>query len=1762
MAENESVTSDETKKVSDDSDSSDSSGNESKQRLLEDADLTRPASKENTASTESRTAEQKKEQTPETAALGNLLAERKSEQQRAEQQRIQERTDRSLPQLVLTDFRAMVQRASASSQTAAPEKRSEKNESERRSESNLDDPNKKSEGEQRAYQILADQIKEAIRRGDQKQIRDILEPLSKAERDAIAAAYQQKHGNNRTDALASDLRSMGGDQSERLSNLLKGDGTRADDAARLALEFHNLNSGDKSAELRIREILSTQNAEDNRKLAQEYERLTGKKLSDVFKDSKLSEATKEALPFLMKGTDRSVEDNKALARMGLRSNDIQLLELGLRGSQPNVVKAREELNNDRDFVQQLNNTFKNDAVARDILRGGRISLETIANLNNGSGLFGSSNRLNLEHALRNATPDERRAYAAGRELDLEIKKTGQTPELSEQQKRDLEFFKRTQAALESIVSGRAPSSDIHSTEQPDAARIMRDKLGLKDSDEIRRLATDPNFKKEVESRLPTNPEERALLQSLIDRAAKGENIDRLSPAEQLLHEKVSGASPYRRLLTAEQMLQADPEMRERLRRLNANPGYEPVFTNAADYQRWHMQKAQDIALLNVIKGAASDASSRADHSAVRGLDPVGRSVSQLLGSGRLDALSAASLGMPADIVRDRLATADERTRNFVEQRFGSTYGPDAQERQNAEVSRLEDLLLRGGSLAGTLAAVRGKPEDLLRAIESMSPEDYERGRNPELAAQTRRDIERALNSPNVSPETRARALELYDQKVAADTYAASLDVRRSPLLVDSSNKVGLVESVASMSPRDQLRYREDPDYRRQVDEKIQKDLGGEQRLFAQSMLERLRNEGRLPTVEQMSPTERLLYRSITGGDKFQMLKDLETVLSDPEARARIRAARPGSGTELDLAIRNIALDVSTGLTGQEGSRVGFARVFDGLMREGKISDIDYVRLPLPASDRIARIASLERTEPQAAAALMALVVGRDPQMQKVLENIRSQNGEVKLSERIAAGDIKDLNSLRRELASMTPEQIKALREEYANKYGRSLDADVLAKMPEKDRTGAVAALAGGRGDGRQYYFDSLGRLADSSTGYAPDGTEATARRQLQIYAEQLQRAAFEGRNLTPQDQEILRRAFEQALSEFKGSKEEYAQRLLRYGEAAVLVAGALLISAASAGALSPAALAAIAAAGTTLTPAARVAVLKFVEGKDFHNDPNRMLKELGIGLVEGALAFGPFAIDAAIALAARSAAKAAETVRATYGLDQVARTQLDEALRKPMEEALKAGRRLTEEETIAALRAAGVSEDRIKTIAPTVMRDSNAALEQSAFQQRLAERTRSRIDAPVTPVREMSPEDGLRQLLRTGIDDLQREVGGKLPEVKARLEAAQAAFRRGDINDAKKLINEYLEAVGQKTLGFGSMINDTVRLRNLEKALNEGAQRIKNLESLFTRQRVGADGSIELLSGEDIAKIIKDDLSYFNRNGNFANPETIARLQNLLSDKAIDARVLASTFNAISRREFTDEQRVRFLLTEYKDKTKDMAAFQRNLPTLERQLSEAGLGQAEAQRLLALMKKELDVLRQGRGVLDVTGAGSRLAHAFETKPDLQAIREAAKKLEFPSEQARENFIKSANEFFSKAGNNGDHGFQVLRGADGNYSLVRMQPGNTERDSLKVFMQPLKSNGEISSLPGRSATDDQSLHLLFRRSDNGNGEFTLVEIKQGSTKKELGTEGNRILYQREPREEPFVNPNAVEDYLRLGNWRSMEEMRQYLNRLVRGVQYPS
>ncbi len=1178
----------------------------------------------------------------------------------------------------------------------------------------LDDPTR---------QVIAQKLHDALNDKDKDRAERILSTLSEDDRKALTSTYQQKFNNQGPDALLNDIKKLGGSDAEKLIAILNRKDDHTNDAGQLAYELQRLRDGNKDSDKNIREIFSTLRSDQIQQLDADYRAVYGKSYIDAINETpNVSEETKQALKILQKGIDnRTAADDVTLAQMAVQNKDMSLLAIALRGSDNSAMAARLTLQHNPDFVQQLNDAFgKDKRIANDILQQGHISLETIADVNN-AGYFGGSNKKNVELALENASPEERRRYAHGRELELRFQSGWQGPLLPEDQS-DRDFYVKVHRALENLSTGQSPAPDLYNETKPDIGRYLQDKIGLSTAD-YERYRTDEGFRKSIDDKAGKLKDADAVLtQDLLKRLKNGENIQELNPLDKLLYDRAMHASPQRIMLDAEALIQSDPQLRDRLKRINSDPTGVPN----GDRDQW----LQDRIVNGIIKQAIYDGYNK------NGLNQGGSADSwifNLLDKGKWGPWELAELGFPRDIIESRYDGAKKNDVDAANQLIDQRE-PDRQHTVN-DLTKWEDKLIRGGSLISELSD-HHKPEEIYSAIEHLSETDYRRGHDPKLNPAFRQDLERALNSFNLDPNVKQRALDLFDSKVGASSYELSQEVHRSVLDVSKDNKNGMIESIYFMSPAEQVRYRTDEAYRKQVDDKVSKELDDAHKFLAQDLLQALKETGKIPRANELNPQDKLFYDSITGASAQQLYKDLEVVLQDKNLRDQLKKdGRLNSSIGLGwnqrdedprvFAIAGVMAGTFGRILNEGQSRrpsgafsVGsdpqpfFAR----MLQDGKLNLDDKIWMGFPRTDVLSEIAKQPKDKQEDY--LYRLQLTDDNQI-KFAKSIIERGGNIDLADRLrsfAVGDGTKYGDFKADLQKLDPAALQQLKQDYAKRYGSDLDDDFLRKVDGKEKSNYATLLTPVHSDGRQFYFDALGRLQHSDSGYSPDGTLQTAQRSLQLYAEALQHYQLDGRNLSAADQAQLMQFFEESLQQYKDSKKDFAEKLIQFGEGALFVASGILAIAASGGTLAPEVVLAIGAAAAALDPVARIAVLKAVEGNDFDGSTANILKQIGLGVVDGALNFAPIVGGAAIEISGRAAAAAAAKTAAGVGLDEAAAASLKANLEPVLADAVKQGRaRLTEAEVDQILAKSGITGEKAQAARNALLKESQASAEGEVF---------------------------------------------------------------------------------------------------------------------------------------------------------------------------------------------------------------------------------------------------------------------------------------------------------------------------------------------------------------------------------------------------------------------------------------------------------------
>jgi hypothetical protein len=1314
--------------------------------------------------------------------------------------------------------------------------------------------------------VVADTLHDALKGKNESKAETILTTLSAEDRTALAKVYAEKfdsHSQGST-AIMRDISALGGADAQKLIAVFNRRDGHTNDAGQLAYDLQGLKAGDKSADQQVRDLFAVLNHEQMAQLAKDFRNAYGRSFTDSINSTPgISDETKQALGILTKGTDqRTASDNVALANLAIANKDMDLLQIALRGDDLAGTASLLTLQKNSDFVQRMNDAFgDNKNIANDILQEGHISLETIANGNN-AGYFGGSNIKNVELALQKASVQERRWYQHGRELVLS---NAQPTDLQGQH--DLAYYQKIHRAMENLATGQTPSPDLYSESKPNTRQYLQDKLGI-NADDLQRYQSDPPdsaFRKGIDQKAATlTAADQFLTRDLLQRLQKGQDIGNLTPEEKLLHDSATHASSYRTLLDAEALVQSDAGLRARLQRINDDPNGA-----AANYVGNREGWSKDNLLAGIMRQGIHDGyfqNGGSEHSS----NPEQSYLSTLLDHKQFSPVDLAQLGFPRDVVQQReqgVPQAEVRGAESIlgERGFGLNQNSD---KLNSQVTKWDDDIIRGGSMIGQLADHHGSADDIMTTIEHLSKTDWHRAHDdPHQYELFRQDLSHALDQFSSDKGVRDRALALFDDKAKAGSYELSQQNRRSVLDVPSGNPSSMVESVFFMNPKEQIAYRSDnpPGTRQQIDEKVSHDLNGYQQVFVRDMLANLREKGTIPQEKDLSPQDKLFYDAAQGASSNQIYNDLVPVLQDANLRQQL-SQDPRLGYNGGIGMHSIRDEdprvaaIAGFMAGSVGDIVGHAHPPPGMMlpdanakpymaemlSKGSLSLNSKIMLGFSQVDVMSDIAKLPEDQQQGYLDRMQL----NGDQQKLAEQIIAEGGNVTLADRLrsfALDDRSKYSDFTHSLQELSPQQLQDLKNEYAHKYGSDLDSDFLGKVDGKDKSTYEALLTPVGNDGRQFYFDALGRVQQSESGYSQDATLQTAQRSLQLYAEALQHASSNGLPLSAEQQAQLMQFFEKGLEQRKESKADFAEKLLKYGEGALLVGATLVALAASDGTISPLVATAIGGAGIALDGPARIAVLKAVEGNDFDGSKGNILKQMGIGVVDGVLNFAPIVGGIGAKLAEKAAVTAVDRTAIDLGLDGVKSKALRENLQEALQGALSKGRgSLTEDEAKAVLRKSGIDGDSQPATVQALRKEAQASAEGQAFGHSLEEYSR-------THGQGIPEATGPAQHLGGGVTSKPWEHGQIVRTPEGKVFVINEATKSFDVFDSAGVISK------DKLTDLRNLVNDAARnaddpaTREMVKntfidALNDHSINFRDLRNLM-------DGHMDPPSAFDFVRV-------------------------------------------------------------------------------------------------------------------------------------------------------------------------------------------------------------------------------------------------------------------------------------------------------------------
>ncbi|MCC7530408.1 MAG: FHA domain-containing protein [Candidatus Melainabacteria bacterium] len=515
--------------------------------------------------------------------------------------------------------------------------------------------------------------------------------------------------------------------------------------------------------------------------------------------------------------------------------------------------------------------------------------------------------------------------------------------------------------------------------------------------------------------------------------------------------------------------------------------------------------------------------------------------------------------------------------------------------------------------------------ELLRRVEQLNKEDWTLLKGPQ-GKEFRQQIDKSLKL-YASDEERQRIGSLLDKKVAASTFEESQNVQRSleDTVKDSKKTLlgigtgydaaTIIRRLETMSADEARKYKDDPQYRKQLNELIDDNFSDAEKTSARRILKQVETTGLPAKLEQI---DKILQSKVNGDKPEQTVRLAEELLKDPNTRSRFNSPDSELSDE-ERATKKVIAGAVRELAKDSGrfdiiTLPAIDNVTQTFFEQGRLSSEMKLLLGMSKKDVIAEIATAPDKEREAALSSLS------DDERKVAESI-AQNADKSpsIADRIRAYTLGlggECAEFKDALKEMSYDQRRWLKSEYARKYGINLENDFLKKVNEKDRSTYKELLTPAKTDARQRFYENHAAMLKSDSGWSADGSKLTLERATTLYSTALEEYQKIYKTLPQEKQEALDKYFSESLEQYKDSKERLAEVMVD----AVITATALAAAPFTAG--TSLALVASIAAGVGAT--ARVATMAAIQGSDFEATPENIAKHLTSGAAIAALNFIPF----------------------------------------------------------------------------------------------------------------------------------------------------------------------------------------------------------------------------------------------------------------------------------------------------------------------------------------------------------------------------------------------------------------------------------------------------------------------------------------------------------------------------------------------------------
>lgn len=681
-------------------------------------------------------------------------------------------------------------------------------------------------------------------------------------------------------------------------------------------------------------------------------------------------------------------------------------------------------------------------------------------------------------------------------------------------------------------------------------------------------------------------------------------------------------------------------------------------------------------------------------------------------------------------------------------------------KDDTRVKRWEDMIaVKGGTLISRLADHKGMPgfpktNEALAEIESLKKADWERLK---VDPGFKNDVKAMLGS-YLQGNDYKRAADLLEKKAAAKTFEESESQRRTlkeaakdneGFFGIGANKENVIKAIAHMSVQDQKRYREDQNYRKDVDEQVAFSLHQPEEIqAAKHMLARIRNNENVKAGKE--PAEDIVAKLYMHAGKQREADEMHSSISRGLAGANplIDIAKQADDmfnqgqARKDLLGSNkseVIGDLKQAFAGKAGEALRerlrnpqtdadrvYAKSFNDALRKA-LTPQDYSQYAKPLLETgklsLDKQAALQKksllvTDKQA---LFQVIAGASEEergrlandrafQEKVFANLNSderkaalhaleQKGELSPADhmRLYLLGVETKEKARESLSKLQSDKEKAaLKSEYASKYGQ----DLFAALSGKQGSEELIKLAGhkAKSDVEAYNeaLESYGksRAADNKAftdGWFGDGTGIAVDRQINTLKESMSGVAEAYKNLPAEEQKKVKQGLIENMSKVleahKQSKEEVAEGLSNVAIGAAAVGGAAFTGGVSLGLLATVA---------CTSGAVKVAIKSAGTGGDY--DSHKIATDVVTGMLEGGLNFlGPAEAAMALNIGKQAALKAAERTLLDQGVKQVlakgAEESVETNMRKMMAHAIATNAKEIPEQEFKRLAGNVVSKD-------------------------------------------------------------------------------------------------------------------------------------------------------------------------------------------------------------------------------------------------------------------------------------------------------------------------------------------------------------------------------------------------------------------------------------------------------------------------------------